>query len=136
MVALSRHVEGHGLGTVWLPIDVVLDEEKALIVQPDLLFVSNERKRIVKDWIRGAPDLVIDILSPEPRIGDANERIGWYAEYGVRECWLVHQDRRDITVIEFANRRIARRQVFGARDPVRSTVLPDFARALHDITNA
>ena len=56
LVSLSTYVEQHRLGTVWLPIDVVLDEEKALIVQPDLLFVSNERKGIVKDWIRGAPD--------------------------------------------------------------------------------
>ena len=46
LVSLSTYVEQHRLGTVWLPIDVVLDEEKAL----------NERKGIVKDWIRGAPD--------------------------------------------------------------------------------
>jgi Uma2 family endonuclease len=136
LVALSRHVEQHGLGTMWLPIDVVLDEEKALIVQPDLMFVSNDRKGILQDWIRGAPDLVIDILSPEPRIGDVNERVGWYRDYGVRECWWVYQDRRDITVIEFADRRIARQQVFGARELLRSAVVPDFRRALDDITQA
>jgi len=128
-LALNAHVRERGLGKVWLsPLDVVLDEYKALIVQPDLFFVSGEREWIVQDRVRGAPDLVVEVLSPNPRIGRTDERVGWFAEYGVRECWLVHQDRREITAIEFAERRIRHKQVFGRDEPIRSIVLPDFSQ--------
>ena len=136
-LALDAHVRERGLGNVWLsPLDVVLDERKALIVQPDLLFISNERAWIVQDRVRGAPDLVIEVLSPNPRIGRTDERITWFAEYGVRECWLVHQVRKEITVVEFAGRRISGRTVFSHADSVRSTVLPDFRQALDRILAA
>src|SRR5258706_6912900 len=68
--ALDRHVSERDLGQMWLaPLDVVLDQERALIVQPDLFFVSNERAWMVVDRVHGAPDLVIEVLSPNPRIG-------------------------------------------------------------------
>ncbi len=86
--------------------------------------------------MRGAPDLVVDVLSPNPRIGTTSERVAWFAEYGVRECWLVHQDRRELTVIEFANRRIGTQHVFSYRDPIRSTVFPDFSLTAADILAA
>lgn len=131
---LRGHVRARRLGTMWLaPLDVVLDDRKALIVQPDLMFVSNEREWIVQDRVRGAPDLVIEVLSPNPRIGRTDERVGWFAEYGVRECWLVHQNLKQVAVIEFANLRIGGRRLFGARDPIASKVLPEFAENLEDI---
>ena len=128
-MALRRHVDEKGLGEVWLsPLDVVLDEDDGLILQPDLLFISNERQWIVRDRVRGAPDLVVEVLSPHPRIGQLNERVRWFAEYGVRECWLVHQDRRDVTVLEFVNGRIGERRIFARNDGIRSIVLPEFSQ--------
>ena len=136
-LALDAHVRQRGLGNVWLsPLDVVLDARTALIVQPDLLFISNERAWIVQDRVRGAPDLVIEVLSPNPRIGTTDERIAWFAEYGVRECWLVQQARMEITVVEFANRRIRGQRVFGRSDSIGSSVLPDFCQALDRILAA
>ena len=133
-LTLDAYVRARGIGRVWLsPLDVVLDERHALIVQPDLMFISNERESIVQDRVRGAPDLVIDVLSPNPRIGRTDERVAWFAEYGVRECWLVDQGRREVTVLEFATRRIARRRVFARGEGIGSSVVPDFAQALDDI---
>jgi Uma2 family endonuclease len=133
-LALDAHVRARGIGRVWLsPLDVVLDQRNALIVQPDLMFISSERESIVQDRVRGAPDLVIEVLSPNPRIGRTEERVAWFAEYGVRECWLVDQGRREVTVLEFANRRIAQRRVFARGEGIGSSVVPDFARALDDI---
>lgn len=132
--ALDAHVRARDLGEMWLaPLDVVLDDRKALIVQPDLFFISNERAWIVTDRVRGAPDLVIEVLSPEPRIGSTEERVQWFAEYGVRECWLVHQDQRTIAVIQFAGQRIAGRRLFARHEPITSAVFPAFDSVVDDI---
>jgi Uma2 family endonuclease len=112
---------------------VILNDERALIVQPDLMFISNERSWIVTDRVRGAPDLVVEVLSPNPRIGKTEERVTWFAEYGVRECWLVHVDRREITVITYAHRRIASRMTLGRRHSLSSSVFPDFTESFDDI---
>jgi Uma2 family endonuclease len=133
-LALQAHVRKRRLGTVWLsPLDVVLDDYRALIVQPDLLFISKAREWIVRDRVRGAPDLVVEVLSPHPRIGRTEERIGWFAEYGVCECWLVHQDRADVTVMEFGDGRVREERVSRLHDPIRSRVLSGFSLSLHDI---
>lgn len=53
-------------------------------------FISNQRRDIITDRFWGAPDMVLEVMSPNPRIGDVQERVEWFCEYGVRECWLVH----------------------------------------------
>src|SRR5688572_31426670 len=50
------------------------------------IFVSKARAHIVSDRIYGAPDLMIEVLSPHPRIGREDERVAWFARAGVREC--------------------------------------------------
>ena len=139
-LALNAHIERHHLGQVWVaPLDVVLDERRALIVQPDLFFISNDRAGIIKDRVRGAPDLVIEVLSPFPRIGSTDERIGWFRQYGVRECWLVHQDQRSVQVLQFSRATYQRdasvaSDVEIARDQrIASNVLPGFSMTLDDI---
>jgi len=133
-VALRTHVLERELGRVWLsPVDVILDAAEALVVQPDLMFISNTRQFIVRDRIRGAPDLVVEVLSPHPRIGRTEEHLEWFAKYGVRECWLVHQDQRRIAVVTFQKHQIGERRLVGFNDPIVSTVLPDFTLTLQQI---
>jgi len=133
-VALRTHVLERKLGQIWLsPLDVVLDEQKALIVQPDLMFISNKRGRIVRDRIRGAPDLVVEVLSPNPRIGTTEEHLRWFAQYGVRECWLVHQDQHRISVVGFEDGRLSSRRLTGRNEPIVSPVLPEFSMSLQQI---
>jgi Uma2 family endonuclease len=132
--ALDAHVRARRLGKMWLsPLDVVLSERDRLIVQPDLFFISTARAWIVDERVRGAPDLVIEVLSPNPRIGRTSERVAWFEQYGSRECWLVHEDHRTITVITFENHRQASRQTFPRREPVVSSVLPEFTLSLDEI---
>jgi Uma2 family endonuclease len=133
-LALSAHLAETRLGTVWLsPIDVVLDRERALVVQPDLFVVSSERESIIKDRLYGAPDLMIEVLSPDARIGSIVERLGWFARYGVRECWLVHLFDRRVEVVRLGEGRIESRISFEAHDPIRSSVLERFDRTLESI---
>jgi Uma2 family endonuclease len=69
------------------------------VVQPDLIFVSHERKEIVvKEEIRGAPDLVVEILSPGTERRDRGYKKALYARYGVREYWVVDPDEQVIEV--------------------------------------
>lgn len=122
------------LGAVLVsPMDCVLDRERALILQPDLLFVSKERRHIVTDRVWGAPDLVLEVLSPNPRIGTLNERLDWFGEYGVKECWLYHQPDRSLEVITFADGGESGRRRFMATDRIVSTVWPAFDRTCADI---
>ena len=123
---LRACLEKRRLGRVWMaPLDVVLDPARALVVQPDLVAVFNERLPIVSDRIWGAPDLVVEVLSPFPRIGDIEERLGWFAQYGVRECWLVRHLCDEFEIVSFADGAVATRTRFGPHDTLRSGVLLD-----------
>lgn len=126
-VLLRVFVGQHRLGSVWIaPLDVILDARRALVVQPDLFFISNKRRDIITDRIWGAPDMVLEVLSPNPRRGELQDRIEWFCEYGVRECWLVHQLSREIEVLQLANAGVGSRRTFRGVERIESTVLPFF----------
>jgi Uma2 family endonuclease len=133
-LALAPHVRERRLGRVLLsPLDVILDWDRALILQPDLLFISHARWQVRRQKIIGAPDLVLEVLSPHPRIGKLQERIDWFAEYGVREIWLFHQLSDRLEVLGVESGRVARRESFEGLTPITSEVLPDFRLAVQDI---
>jgi Uma2 family endonuclease len=133
-MALADHVRVHDAGGLWLsPIDVVLDRQQPLVVQPDIIFVARHRLHIVTDRVWGPPDLVVEVLSPRPRIGSLDERLEWFGRYGVRECWLVHQAIREIEVVQFAAGEFESRRFFVGDDPIRSEVLPQFGRSVASI---
>lgn len=125
-LALQAHTEAHGGEVFVSPIDVILDRDRALVLQPDLLFVSPQRAHIVGDRIDGAPDLVVEVLSPRPRIGDLSERVRWFSAYGVREIWLYHQTRRRLDILACRDGAVTTTVSFDAAARVRSAVLPQF----------
>ena len=126
-VLMRVFVGQHKLGTVCIaPLDVILDPARALIVQPDLFFVSKQRQEIITDHVWGAPDLVVEVMSPHPRIGKVQDRIKYFAEYGVRECWLIHQVTREFEVLELNGYGAAARQTCRGIERIRSSVLRGF----------
>lgn len=128
-LAWRSHAAEHGLGLVMIsPMDCVFDRERALILQPDLLFVSRPRLHIVTDRVWGAPDLVLEVLSPMPRLGSLSERLDCFARYGVNECWLYHQLDRVLEVVTFASAAEMSRCRFEFDDRIVSTVWPRFDR--------
>jgi Uma2 family endonuclease len=123
---LDRHVRRHRLGVVAVaPLDVVLDEANGLVLQPDIVFVSAGRQRIIQGQIWGPPDLVVEIVSRGTVRYDRGEKLDWYGRYGVRECWIVEADAKQIEVVRFARPDAPgdRRMVAESRI-VRSGVLP------------
>ena len=81
---------------------------------------------------RGAPDLVVEVLSPNPRIGMLGERVGWFQEYGVNECWLIHQLEQRLEVLNFTGGNVIERASFDQKTPIRSRVLPECDRTRVD----
>lgn len=131
---LAERVEPARLGEVFIaPLDVILDQGKHLVVQPDLFYVARARAHIVSDRVWGPPDLVVEVLSPNLRLGNLQERLEWFAAYGVRECWLVHQLAGQIEVIRFGAARVATRREYGGQDAVASDVIPDLDLRLDDL---
>jgi Uma2 family endonuclease len=87
-VAVGAWLREYPAGEVYAaPSDVILSDVD--VVQPDLLFVSNERREILGKWIHGAPDLVVEILSPGTRRTDETTKRRLYERAGVREYWIV-----------------------------------------------
>ncbi len=133
-LAIDRLIRPGRLGRVYLsPVDVILDRARHLVVQPDLVFITAPRLGIVTDRIWGAPDLVLEVLSPRPRIGQLHERIDWFAGYGVRECWLVHQDENAVEILSLARGTVSERTWFGADTEIRSGVLPGWHATLASV---
>ncbi len=127
-LALALHVRQRGLGKVLLsPVDLVLDWSRALVLQPDLAFVSDARWQVHRGKLVGPPDLVLEVLSPNPRIGQLDQRIDWFLQYGVREVWLLHQTTERLEILSPATGGALSRRTFDYLTPVRSEVLPDFA---------
>jgi len=100
-MALWQYIGRHALGEVFdAPCDVVLSEIN--VVQPDLLFVSTERRGILADAnVQGAPDLVVEILSPSTGQRDLGIKRSLYAKYGVPEYWIVDPDSQTIEVLSW-----------------------------------
>src|SRR5699024_8910535 len=86
---LFTFVEKHELGEVRVaPYDVHLDEQN--IYQPDILFIAKENLHKIKEnGLYGAPDLVIEILSPGTTEYDKKDKKEVYEHYGVKEYWIV-----------------------------------------------
>ena len=101
-IELNRVLEepGHGL-VVGVPVGVEFPATEEG-VQPDLLFVSRERFGILTDtWLMGAPDLVVEILSPSTASRDRGLKLRLYERQGVREYWIVDSDENTVDVWRF-----------------------------------
>ena len=69
------------------PIEVILDDQNSF--QPDFVYVAAENKQIVKDYIYGAPDLVIEVLWEKNAYYDLQPKKDTYEKYGVKEYIII-----------------------------------------------
>jgi len=99
------------------PTDVVLDDEN--VVQPDLLVVCDERK-ITEANIRGAPDLVVEILSPTTQLKDRREKKALYERYGVREYLILQPEAELLERYRLVGTKYEGPDLFGWNETVQS----------------
>ncbi len=94
-VYLRAHPE---LGKVRVaPSDVRLDEHN--VFEPDIYFVSRERSHVLTiPGATGAPDLIVEVLSPSTGRLDLHKKRPLYFHFGVREIWFVSPDRQQVEI--------------------------------------
>jgi len=111
------------------PLDVTLADHS--VVQPDIIYITPEHRHILQDRIEGAPDLLVEVLSPGTARRDRGEKLKLYAESGVREYWIVDPAARDFHFLVNVDGRF---QVALAVDGVyRSEALPEVVLDLADL---
>ncbi|MFG6349449.1 MAG: Uma2 family endonuclease, partial [Lachnospiraceae bacterium] len=79
------------------PFDVKLSDNSLTIVQPDIMVVCDKNKLDTKRC-NGAPDFIIEIVSPGNPSDDYIRKLYYYKNYGVREYWIVDPERKTVTV--------------------------------------
>ena len=131
---LGRFIEERAPGEFFFaPCDVVLSNTD--VVQPDLLFVSREREHLLSsgDNVRGAPDLVIEILSPATADRDRGYKRALYASHGVAEYWLVDPAARTIWIHGRRDGLLAVTHTLGPQQTLRSPLLAGFELEVDDV---
>ncbi|MBI2264963.1 MAG: Uma2 family endonuclease [Armatimonadetes bacterium] len=114
------------------PVDVVFSDETA--VQPDILVISKERKNIItKEHIRGAPDLIIEILSPHSLERDRIIKKKLYGKFGVREYWIVDPESQSIEVLVWKQKGLKTWRTFPKGSIASSFLFKDVKFAVDDI---
>ena len=123
----------HSLGRVYhAPFDVVLSDID--VVQPDLIFVSNERAEIITPAnIQGAPDLVVEILSPSTAARDKTFKRSLYAKHGISEYWMVDLTEKTITVLRLGEHGFEVIDTYGEGESLTSPTLQGFTLNINDI---
>jgi Uma2 family endonuclease len=119
----------------YAPFDVRLfyeeDESDDTVVQPDLMVICDKDK-IGKEGCRGAPDLVIEILSPSNTALEMEKKFLLYQEAGVREYWIVDSENNTLKVHRFQDSEILT-NTYKSADTVPVAVLPGFSIALEQV---
>ncbi|MGB3073791.1 MAG: Uma2 family endonuclease [Chitinophagales bacterium] len=98
---IGNYVKQQDPGIVrFAPYGVYLDDES--VVEPDLLFISRENIELIKkDGFHGAPDLIIEILSPSNEQHDTVTKKNLYEKFGVKEYWIVDPENKVATGYEW-----------------------------------
>lgn len=114
------------------PMDVRLSVSD--VVQPDLLVVLKDRANIIKEFgIDGAPDLVIEILSPSSISNDFLRKSRLYERFGVKEYWIVDPDNETVSVQILDGDRYGLSVDYGHDDTLVSSMLDGFELQLATI---
>lgn len=114
------------------PLDVRLprhneaDEDSDIVVQPDVMVVCDPSK-LDRRGVRGAPDWVVEVLSPKSASRDQIEKRRIYERHGVLEYWLVHPTDRVLTIYRLKNGEYGKPDIFVLQGSTPVSVLPDIS---------
>ena len=130
---LLEYVKANALGEVYIaPVDVVFDDHTVL--EPDLLFISQARRGIVgEDAIHGAPELVVEVLSPSTFYHDLRRKMTAYSQFGVQEYWIVDPEKQTVELYGRGAEELQLTRRFSSEETLESSLLPGFRLAVNSI---
>jgi Uma2 family endonuclease len=112
------------------PFDVRLpehdepDDEIKTVVQPDISVIC-DREKLDDKGCRGAPDLIIEIVSPFTARRDMKDKLFLYEHHGVKEYWIVHPEEKIVMQYKLEkNNRFGRASIFADEDTILTDILP------------
>jgi len=109
------------------------DENVSTVVQPDLAVICDEKK-LDDRGCRGAPDLVVEILSPSTSRKDIGVKFSLYERHGVREYWIIHPAEESLMIFNLGgDNRYGRPQGYGRGDIATSKVLEGFELNVEEV---
>ncbi|MBK9337551.1 MAG: Uma2 family endonuclease [Lewinellaceae bacterium] len=138
---LFAHFEKHTCTVFHAPFDVrLVDQKKSTkankdiftVVQPDICVICDESKLDDKGCL-GAPDWIIEILSPGTAKKDLKIKYDLYQENGVREYWIVHPNDQYIQAYSLENGKYGEMRLYTEEDNAAAPLFPDLKLPLPDI---
>jgi len=119
--------------TLFSPVDVFFDTRN--VFQPDLFFIKKENRSILSErGIEGAPDLVVEIISPSNSYKDRYEKKIAYQKFGVKEYWIIDPGNKTLEIYTSTQEDQDTPQLYLAEEGlVTSTVLPQLQFNLKEI---
>jgi Uma2 family endonuclease len=132
-VSLGTYVKSARLGVVFsAPVDVCLNPDTA--VQPDLIFISAERVGIVlENFVAGAPDLAVEVLSQSTAVYDRATKLPIYAEAGVLEVWLIDPQAKTVEVLKLQGKKYFVDATLTGEQVLASNLFPGWQLPLRDL---
>lgn len=127
---ISVYLKGKQCRSFLAPTDVVLNDFN--VVQPDLLVVC-DRSKITDANIQGAPDLIIEILSPSTSRKDRREKKSLYEQFSVREYILVDPSNEVVQRFVHTDGRYGAEEIFGWDETMQIAIFPDLVLNLWEI---
>lgn len=130
---IGNHIRESKLGKfLSAPMDVYFDEET--VVEPDLLFISKDRLHILEERrIKGAPDLIIEILSQGTSERDHGFKFRRYEKEGVQEYWLVDPTEENLEIYALKKQGYELHGRFSDDDTVAGPMFSDLSFQLNEL---
>ena len=136
---LLSFLKGKSCKVYYAPFDVRfpnqqedIDAQTFTVVQPDICVICDHSK-LDDAGCRGAPDLIVEILSPSTASKDLNEKYQLYEEHGVKEYWVVYPGEAVLEIYELQEGKYVSRGKYVKEDEVTSKVLPGLKIALSEV---
>jgi len=135
LVTLSIFLKTNPIGrVVSAPLEVYFS--KTNLAQPDVMFISKNRLDIIKPTqIKGAPDLVIEVLSPGTERIDRTVKLKMYAKFGVREYWMAKEKTATVEIFRLQEGKLVLVARLGKSDVLTSPLFPGLEIPLAEIFN-
>ncbi len=135
-----NYLEGKDCEVYEAPFDVRLpegdeaDDDVPTVVQPDILVVCDKSK-LDRRGMRGAPDLVVEILSEHTSKKDMTVKLDLYERHHVKEYWIVNPDGKNIMVLKLDGRskKYKKPEVYFAGDELKVGIFKDLIIKLDDV---